>query len=127
MKQGADLKVTGRVHDVKTPERGPKVLVVQVNHGKDKEGKYRPSTFIDCKVFPSKEQQLLTVRPVKGDLVEVTCWGSTSEWTNKEGIKQRKLEWGFAHIEMLERASDRNYARSVNIPAPIVEDDDVPF
>lgn len=127
MKQGADLKVTGRVFDVKSPDRGPKVLVVQVNHGKDKEGKYRPSTFIDCKVFPSKEQQLLTVRPVKGDLVEVTCWGSTSEWLNKEGVKQRKLEWSFAHLEMLERASDRNDDRSSQRAAPAIDDDDVPF
>lgn len=126
MKQGVDLKVTGRVFDLKTPERGPKVLVVQVNHGKDKEGKYRPSTFIDCKVFPSKEQQLLTIRPVKGDTVEVTCWGSTSEWVNKDGVKQRKLEWALAHLEMLER-NDRSYDRGSQRATPAVEDDDVPF
>lgn len=127
MKQGVDLKITGRVFDVRTPDRGPKVLVVQVNHGKDKEGKYRPSTFIDVKVFPSKEQQLATARPTKGDLVEVVCWGSTSEWTNKENVKQRKLEWALAHLEMLERGTERNYNRSIQIPAPVVEDDDVPF
>ena len=126
MKQGIDLKLTARVHDIKVPDRGPKVLVMQVNHGKDKEGKFRPSSFFDIKVFPSKEDLLMSVRPVKGDTLEVIAWGSTSEWTNKEGVKQRKLEWALSHMEMLERGVDRGVNRAPQQIAPI-DDDDVPF
>lgn len=122
MRQGIDLKVTGRVHDIKVPERGPKVIVVQVNHGKDKEGKFRPSSFFDIKVFPSKDDLLMSVRPVKGDTIEAIAWGSTSEWVNKDGIKQRKVEWALSHMEMKERATER--APRVQ---PVVDDDDVPF
>lgn len=129
MRQGADLKLTARVHEVKAFDRGPKVLVLQVNHGKDKDGKFRPSSFFNVKVFPSKEQQLLTVRPEKGDIVEAICWGSTSEWTNKDGVKQRTQEWALAHLEMVERAGERGQTRPRTEPiADVLMDiDDIPF
>jgi hypothetical protein len=124
MRQGIDLKVTGRVHDIKVPDRGPKVLVIQVNHGKDKEGKFRPSSFFDIKVFPSKDDLLMSVRPVKGDTIEAIAWGSTSEWVNKDGIKQRKMEWALSHMEMKERATER----ATRTQARVVDDDDnIPF
>ena len=34
-----DLRIVGRLHEVKTFERGPDVLVLQVTHGKDKIGR----------------------------------------------------------------------------------------
>lgn len=124
MMQGLALKITGRMHDLKVPERGPKVLVMQVNHGKDKNGNFRPSTFLDVKIFPSKDDLFLSVRPVKGDTCEVTCWGTTSEWVNKEGVKQRKLEWALSHLEIVERLSDREARK---LPPQVIDDDDVPF
>lgn len=126
-----DLRIVGRLHEVKTFERGPDVLVLQVTHGKDKNGNFRPSSFVELKVFPSKSDAVSRVRPDKGDMLECVAWGSTDEWTNKEGNKQRKLSWALSDIKLLERKAQRDNRRELQrdrAREPVIDDiDDIPF
>lgn len=125
-----DLRIVGRLHEWKTPDRGPELLVMQINHGKDKNGNFKPSTFIDVKVFPSKRDQLMRVRPDKGDMLEIVAWGGTDEWVNKEGVKQRKLSWAMADLKLVERKAQRDNRRELQRDRQddvLMEIDDIPF
>jgi hypothetical protein len=123
-----DLRIVGRLFEFKTPDRGPEILTLQVNHGKDKNGNFKPSTFIDIKVFPSKRDQVLRINPDKGDILEVIAWGSTDEWVNKEGVKQRKISWAMSDAKLVERKAKRDAQLAArHDPEPLMEIDDIPF
>lgn len=124
---GIHANIIGKAHEIRVPERGPRILCVQVTHGKDKKtGNFKPSSFIDVKVFDSRGDMMDRQNPKKGDLLDIKAWAATDEWTSKDGQKMRKLVWTLDSFEVVERYLDRQARRD---PAGdiTVDEDDIPF
>jgi single-stranded DNA-binding protein len=132
--QGIQARITGKVHEVKVPPKGPVVLVVRVSHGKDKQtGAYKPSSWYNVKVFAGKQAELAAANPQKDDLVTVDVWGATEEWTGQDGNKRSEKAWYLTAVQV-----HRDAPAPVQSLSPVeavagvfggkvVDGDDVPF
>ena len=121
--QGVQARITGKVYEIKVPERGPVVLTLRVSHGKDKQtGAYRPSSWYNVKVFANKQTELGAADLRKDDLLTVDVWGATEEWTGKDGAKRSEKAWYLTAFEV-----HRDEASPAPAPLQSAADDNVPF
>jgi single-stranded DNA-binding protein len=132
--QGINARITGKIYEVKTPPKGPVVLVLRVSHGKDKQtGNYKPSSWYNVKVFAAKQADLGAASPQKDDLITVDVWGATEEWTGQDGNKRSDKAWylsGFTlHRDAAPQAADPAAQVAAMFGGRVVqpEGDDVPF
>ncbi len=128
--QGVEATITGKVHEIKVHSRGPVTLVVQVSHGKDKKTEqWKPSSWYNIKVFDSKQAALGTADPRKGDLITVTVWGATEEWTGKDGQKRSEKAWYLSSFTLHREGEEPAAAEPAYQPATVqpIADDDIPF
>lgn len=132
--QGIQARITGKVHEVKVPPKGPQVLVVRVSHGKDKQtGAYKPSSWYNVKVFAGKQAELAAANPQKDDLVTVDVWSATEEWQSQDGSKRSEKAWYLTALQVhrdepapVQNLSPVEAVASV-FGGKVVSGDDMPF
>lgn len=126
--QGVEATITGKVHEIKSPLKGPVTLVVKVSHGKDKKtDQWKPTSWYNIKVFAAKQAELGTADPQKGDLITCHVWGATEEWAGKDGTNRSEKAWYLSSFTLHRAAEQASQEVEVVAKVEPLSDDDIPF
>lgn len=129
----------GRDAEYQTARNGEFIsFSVATSNGKNKDGTYRPSTWVNCTMPDSEYTAKLFPYLKKGTKVFVRGNASCRAWINKEGKPDSSLNINVEKIEFIgggakESDSDSSNTQEptqeagFNAPGPALQSDDVPF
>lgn len=111
---------------------------VATGNGKNKDGTYKPSTWVNCTMPDSEYTAKLFPYLKKGTKVLVRGNAMSRAWINKEGKADSSLNINVEKIEFIGGAKDNDTDSSTsqepaqqdagfNAPGPALQADDIPF